>query len=110
LNVGANFSYVNDKNIYGALGGSAANQATLDITGGLPNVVFRQTRLNLFGEYAMQKSASVRVDLVDFHAKLNEWTWGYNGVPFVYSDGATVSINPNQHVTFIGASYIYRWQ
>ena len=41
-------------------------------------------------------------------ARLNEWTWTNNGVPFLYSDGTTLGMNTNQSVTFIGASYIYR--
>jgi len=42
--------------------------------------------------------------------KLNEWTWGFNGVPFLYSDNTTVGLNPNQNVTFVGVRYVYRWQ
>ena len=54
--------------------------------------------------------AEVGLDLVHDRTRLNEWTWGYNGVPFLYSDNTTVSLNPNQNVTFVGVRYIYRWQ
>ena len=45
-------------------------------------------------------------------AKLNEWTWTNpaNGVPFLYSDGTTLAMNPVQRVSFIGASYVYKLQ
>jgi hypothetical protein len=36
--------------------------------------------------------------------------WGYNGVPFAYSDNTTVTAQPNQNVSFIGVSYVYRFQ
>lgn len=113
LALGADLSLVNDKNIYAqALDASASanNQAFFATFAGLPNVVFRQTTLKLFGTYALRKSSAIRVDLVHQRSNLDEWTWGYNGVPFVYSDGTTVSQQPRQHVTFLGVSYIYRWQ
>lgn len=31
-----------------------------------------------------------------------------NGVPFLFSDGTTIGMNPSQRVTFLGATYIYR--
>lgn len=113
LTVGGELSYLKDKNIYGqgldALA-NANNSAFFATYAGLPDVLFRQTRLKLFGAYALQKGAAVRVDLMHQRSVLNEWTWGYNGVPFAYSDGTTVSQQPNQNVTFVGVSYLYRWQ
>ena len=115
IDVGANFSYINDRNVYGQQmdqAASAANIAFLASGGGLPDVTFRQTKLNFFGAYALQKNASVRLDLIHQIAKLNEWTWTNpaNGVPFMFSDGTTIGMNPSQRVTFLGASYIYRMQ
>ena len=113
IDVGANLSYINDRNIYGQTldqAASAANVAFLNSSGGLPDVTFRQTRFNMFGSYAIQKTSSIRLDLVHQIAKLNEWTWANpaNGIPFLFSDGTTVSMNPSQRVTFLGASYVYR--
>lgn len=113
IDLGANFSYINDRNVYGQQldqAASATNVAFLASGGGLPDVTFRQTRLNLFGSYALEKSASVRLDLIHQIAKLNEWTWANpaNGIPFLFSDGTTIGMNPSQRVTFLGASYIYR--
>jgi len=111
LQVGANLSYVNDRNVY-AQGldsfAGADSIALLNATGGLPDVVFSQTALKLFGKYALeQKGASVRVDLVHQRNALNDWAWGYSGIPFAYSDGTTLMQKPTQSVSFIGVTYIY---
>jgi hypothetical protein len=42
--------------------------------------------------------------------KLDEWTWGYNGASFLYSDNTTVGLNPSQNVTFVSVMYQYRWK
>ena len=102
--VGGDLSYMNDRNRYQQSLSSGAALAG----DGLPDVSYRVTRLKLFGKYALEKNADIRVDLVHQRAKLEEWTWGYNGTPFVYSDNTTVSLQPNQNVTFLGASYIFR--
>ncbi|MBS0335668.1 MAG: MtrB/PioB family decaheme-associated outer membrane protein [Proteobacteria bacterium] len=118
FSVGGNLAFINDRNIYkqgldvGASGNATglANLAFLPTFPGLPDVVFRQTRLTLFGEYALEKNAAVRVTLLHQQAKLNEWTWGNNGVPFIFSDGTTISLNQNQRVSYAGAQYIYKFQ
>lgn len=111
LDVGVNLSYVNDRNVY-AQGldsfAGADSVALLNATGGLPDVVFSQTALKLFGKYALEKKgASVRLDLVHQRSSLNDWAWSYNGVPFAYSDGTTVMQKPTQNVSFIGVTYVY---
>jgi hypothetical protein len=113
LQVGADLLFISDRNIYAQTldaAASAANTAFLAQSGGLPDVTFRNFRLKLFGKYALQKNADVRVEVIHDRSKLNEWTWGYNGVPFVYSDNTTVSLNPNQNVTFVSVVYSYRWR
>ena len=113
FDVGADLLYINDRNIYAQTTdqlASAANVAFLAQSGGLPDVTFRDLRLKLFGKYALQKNSDIRIDLVHDRTRLNEWTWGFNDVPFLYSDNTTVSLNPNQNVTFVGVRYIYRWQ
>ncbi|MCX7176009.1 MAG: MtrB/PioB family decaheme-associated outer membrane protein [Proteobacteria bacterium] len=104
LDVGADLSYLNDNNRYQQ---SMSNGAAL-FGGGLPDVKYRLTSLKLFGKYALEKDADIRIDLVHQRAKLDEWTWGYNGIPFVYSDNSSVTLQPNQNVTYLGASYIYK--
>lgn len=99
LEVGGDLSYINDKNHYGQL------QVT---TTALPDVTFRQTTFKLFGKYALEKDADVRVDFVHQHTSLNEWTWENGGQPFFFSDNTSVSMKQNQNVAFIGATYIYK--
>jgi len=98
LDLGGNLSYLNDSNRY-SLGYAD-----------LPNATYRVTSLKLFGKYAVKKDADVRVDLVHQNAKLDEWTWGSNGTPFTYSDNTTVTVQPNQSLTFFGASYVYKFR
>ena len=103
--VGGDLSYMNDRNRYNQSMGTGAA-----IVNGLPDVTYRVTSLKLFGKYALDKSADIRVDLMHQSAKFNEWTWGSDGVPFAYSDNTTVSMQPNQSVTFLGARYIYKFR
>lgn len=104
LEVGGDLSYMNDRNRYRQNLSSGVALAGE----GLPDVTYRVIRLKLFGKYALEKNADIRVDLVHQRAKLDEWSWGYNGTSFVYSDNTTVSMQPNQNVTFVGATYIYK--
>jgi hypothetical protein len=85
---------------------SAANVAFLAASGGLPDVTYRQVTLRMFGKYALEKNSAVRVDFIHQHTTLNEWTWGYNGTPFVFSDNTSVYLNPKQNVSYLGATYI----
>ena len=112
LDLGANLACIYDRNIYDQSMGPTASsgQAFLAASGGLPDVTFRETRLNLYGKYALDKRSSVRVDLVHQRDALNEWTWGYAGVPFNYADNSTVTLNPNQRVSLIMARYIYSFR
>ena len=98
LDLGGNLSYMNDSNRY--------NQNS----GALPDVTYRITSLKLYGKYAMEKSTDIRVDLVHQNATLDEWTWGSNGTQFAYSDNSTVSMQPNQSVTFLGVRYVYKYR
>lgn len=95
LNVGGNLSYVDDKSVY-------------QTGGGLPDIVYRQTALKLFGNYALEKGSSVRLDFVHQRVSVNDWAWGNNGTQFAYSDGSTVTQSQNQNVSFIGVTYIYK--
>jgi hypothetical protein len=82
--------------------------ASLAASGGLPDIDFKQTTLKLFGKYAIDKKSAVRVDFVHQKSTYNDWAWGYNGVPFTYSDGTTLSQNTDQRVNFVGITYIYQ--
>lgn len=112
LQVGGNLAYVNDKNVYPQgleANAPAESVALLGATGGLPDVVFRQTTLSLFGKYELDKQSAVRVSLLYQRSYVNDWAWGYNGTPFAYSDATTLYQQANQSVGMLGVSYIYKF-
>jgi len=43
-------------------------------------------------------------------SRLSDWSWGYQGLPFAYSDGSTVWQQPNQRATLIAITYSYKWR
>ena len=113
LNVGGGITLLNDRSSYSQsadASGYAANSALLASTGGLPDVSFRRAEFRMFGRYAMEKGGAVRLDLIHQHYRFNDWAWGYNGVPFTYSDNTTVSQQFRQHVTYMGVSYVLTWK
>ena len=113
LNVGADLTYLDDTLKYKQDCDplcNATNLGILNTTGGLPDVTYRLLRLKLFGEYALTKASYVRLDLVHENTKFNEWTYSFNGVPFFYNDNTTLNAKEKQSVTFIGASYVVRFQ
>jgi MtrB/PioB family decaheme-associated outer membrane protein len=113
VDVGAMLSLVTDRSVYAqALDASASSDSVilLGATGGLPDIVYRQAQLKLFTRYEIDKQSAARIDLVHQRVHLADWTWGYNGVPFAYSDGSTLSQKPDQAVTAISVSYTLRWQ
>jgi MtrB/PioB family decaheme-associated outer membrane protein len=110
--IGGNLAYINDKNVYEqGLDAYAPPEsvALLTATGGLPNVLFRQTSLSLFGKYEIDKKSALRVNLVYQHSQVNDWMWGYNGTPYAYADATTLVQQPNQSVGLVGVSYLYRF-
>jgi MtrB/PioB family decaheme-associated outer membrane protein len=76
----------------------------------LPRIRYSTDRLKLFANYAVDKVSDVRLDVIYQHHKTDDWQWGYNGVPFLYSDNTTVSQPMNQNLVFVGARYIYKFQ
>lgn len=105
LEVGADFtfSYEVNRTAIGVIGASTQPSS-------LPAAAFRQLNLNLFGKYAIDKDADIKVNLVHQRYYSNEWFWNNNGTPFFYTDGTTVTQKDQQNVTFIGATYIYKFQ
>ncbi|TXT39123.1 MAG: hypothetical protein FD135_2442 [Comamonadaceae bacterium] len=115
LEVGAQVTYLNDTTKYGLSAASsvtgaaptAANLAQAAI--GVPDVSYKNTTLNIYGKYALRKNADIRVSLIHQRAELKEWSWSNNGRSFVYQDNTTIGMNPDQSVTFLGVSYIYKF-
>ena len=104
LEVGADFTFAYEVNRTGT-----GEQGSLQANS-LPAAAFRQLNLNIFGKYALDKSADIKVSLVHQRYYSNEWYWNNNGTSFFYSDGTTVTQKDQQNVTFIGAAYIYKFQ
>jgi MtrB/PioB family decaheme-associated outer membrane protein len=104
LEVGGDISYMKDSNRYQQ---SMATGAA--VVNGLPDVSFTLTSLKVYGKYALDQNAYIRADLIHQSVRFDEWTWGYNGTPFAYSDNTTVTMQPNQSTSFLGASYIYQF-
>lgn len=112
IELGASLALVDDRSVYTqTLDATAdgASAALLAATGGLPDIVFRQAVLKLYGRYQVNKQSEWRLDLWHQRSSWSDWTWGYNGVPFAYSDGTTVGQPLRQHVSFVGLRYIHRW-
>lgn len=112
LEVGATLSLFDDRNAYAQTLDPTANAgsfALLNAAGGLPDIVFRTTELRVFGRYALSKTSSLQIDLVHHRAKFNDWTYGHDGTPFLFSDNTTVTQLQKQHVTFAALTYTHRW-
>lgn len=75
----------------------------------LPSIHYVTEKLNLFAKYAIEKHADVQMNLGYQHFSTDDWQWGYNGIPFLYSDNTTVSQPMNQHLLFVAARYIYKF-
>lgn len=77
-----------------------------------PRDVFtRQSRLKLFGTYAIEKNASIRLDYIYDRFHTSDWTWTTltNPTTWTYRDGTQVTQAPKQNVNFVGVTYIYRF-
>jgi MtrB/PioB family decaheme-associated outer membrane protein len=110
LEVGAGVSFVRDVTQYTLSPDSATTPNNVAQNAvGLPDTKFSETRYGVFAKYALSKQSDVRFDVSYIISKLDEWSWGFNGVPWVYSDGTTVSLNPDQRVTFGALRYIYKF-
>jgi MtrB/PioB family decaheme-associated outer membrane protein len=124
LQVGANFTYINDVNKYGvtAATGTAGDRLTgLTVTQpsatnlaqaavGLPDVTYRKAILSVYGQYTLDKKSDVRLDVAHQKAKYNDWVWGIPGAPFVYADNTSVNQQVDQSVTFVAVTYIYKFR
>lgn len=107
LELGTDFTFsyeVNRTSLGGTPASDTANPSAL------PPAAFRQMNLNMYAKYAVDKNSDIKVNLAHQRYYSNEWFWNYNGVPFFYSDGTTVTQKDQQNVTFLGATYIYKFQ
>lgn len=117
LKVGANLQWTETKSEYDISSNVPTyKNATNASKQGLPDITNTMTRVALFGQYALQENADLRLDVVYEHWKSDDWTWmvwddsGKNLVPFTNMDGTRVIADPDQSSVFVGARYIYRFQ
>jgi len=124
LQVGANFTYINDINKYGITAAtgtsgdrltgivvtqpSAANLAQAAI--GLNDVTYRKAQAGVFAQYMLNKSSDVRFDVLYQKTKYDDWVWGSEGAYFVYGDNTIVKQKETQSVTLFALTYIYRFR
>jgi MtrB/PioB family decaheme-associated outer membrane protein len=76
----------------------------------LPSIHYSTEKLNLFANYAIEKQSYVLMNIGYQHFQTDDWQWGYNGIPFLYSDNTTVSQPTSQHLLFVAARYAYKFQ
>lgn len=113
LTLGANLSYLQDRSRFAQTldaTASAADAALLEATGGLPSITFRQYVLRLSGNYAVDKKSSIGAEVAHFRTRWNDWAWGADGTPFVFSDGTIGTRKKVQRVNLVRVVYTYRWQ
>lgn len=75
----------------------------------LPSISYITSKLNLRANYELDKVSDVQAVFAYQQFKTNDWQWGNNGVPFLYSDNTTVSQPMNQSLKFLGVSYLLRF-
>lgn len=107
LVVGTNLDWVRSVSKYEQTGGTPAGTNVK-----LPDITNRITRLHLYGKYAVQKNATIQVDLIRESWRTDDWTWAFsNGSPFNYATEGTRVINSlDQAATFAGVRYTYKFQ
>jgi MtrB/PioB family decaheme-associated outer membrane protein len=108
LEVGGGLSYMDDRTEHRQTLdplASPANATLLAAAGGLPDITFRQTTLRLFAKYQLDPKSSLRGDLAYQRTRWNDWAWQYNGAPFTFSDGTTLSLQPTQSLWYLGVTY-----
>ncbi|EHR69673.1 decaheme-associated outer membrane protein, MtrB/PioB family [Burkholderiales bacterium JOSHI_001] len=113
VQVGAELGYLNDRSRHrqslDALAG-ADSAALLAASGGLPDVVLRQSTLKAFGRWAPDKTSTLQLDLSWQRSVVRDWTWGLAGSPFTYADGSTVWQRDRQTAVALGIRYTRSWQ
>ena len=123
MQVGVNLTYVNDINKYGVAAntGTAGDRLTgLTVTQpsatnlaqaavGLQDVTYRKSIVGVYGQYMINKTSDIRLDVMYQKAKYNDWVWGSESAPFTYADNI-VKQQVDQSVTLVAVTYIYRFR
>lgn len=96
--VGGDIQYSQDRSSFDQTG------TTVALTD-LPKVHYRLTTVKLFGEYAVRRDLSVRMDVIYDKWRTNDWQWE----SYQYSDGTRLSQDETQETAFVGVSMRYAW-
>jgi predicted porin len=72
----------------------------------IPDVTTKLTRISVYGKYALEKNAGIRLDYVYDRYSSDDWTWA----TWMYADGTRLAENPVQKVNFFLVSYYYKWR
>jgi hypothetical protein len=75
----------------------------------LPSINYTTEKLNLHAKYALDTKSDVQAVISWQHFKTDDWQWGYNGTPYLYSDNTTVSQPANQHLMFVATRYTHKF-
>jgi MtrB/PioB family decaheme-associated outer membrane protein len=75
----------------------------------LPAIHYKTNKLNLHAKYDVDKMSSVLALFSYQEFKTDDWQWGYNGTPFLYSDNTTVSQSMNQKLKYLSVSYMLKF-
>jgi len=68
----------------------------------VPDTVYMQQTVRLFGKYAVAKATTVRLDYIWDKREMDDYTWA----SWTYSDGTKVYVNPRQVTQILGVSLI----
>jgi hypothetical protein len=113
LELGANLSYLQDRSTFAQTLDATASQADatlLAASGGLPPITFRQHVLRLTSRYTVDKKSAIRAEYEHYRTSWDDWAWGSNGTPFVFSDGTVGTRKSVQRVNLVRVVYTYFWQ
>jgi len=113
LELGANLSYLQDRATFAQrldTTATLADAALLAASGGLPPITFRQHVLRLTGKYTLDKQSALKAELAHYRTRWDDWAWGSNGTPFVFSDGTVGTRELVQRVTLLRVVYTYSWK
>ncbi|HEY5790375.1 MAG TPA: MtrB/PioB family outer membrane beta-barrel protein, partial [Gammaproteobacteria bacterium] len=106
LNVGLDLQYVRDDSEH-----DVSDRDGLDALKPLPDIEYEFWSARAFGEYTLDASSAVRLDLVYEKRKDDDWVWlDENGDTWHYYDGTEVYPEHDEDVVFVGISYRYTWR
>lgn len=104
IDIGAKLFYTHDTNKYNINVDQSLVQYAFGYSGVgiLPDTVYTQTSLRMFGRYTVSKATSVRLDYIWDHRKMDDYTW----TNWTYSDGTKVFVSPKQTTQIVGVTLV----